>query len=332
MTPSSANDKGSPNPLTNMDGFGVAWWSNSFESFETGKQGRDGLRPVVYKNIRPPLNDLVLNSLARGVETRAVVAHIRAGTGELFQQLRVASNLPFPLLPFRYLLSCGPWHHSHKWPAYPVPGLTPVVETNCHPYTFGRHVFCHNGVLGSFHLFKAQLLGLLPIRYQLAILGTTDSEHIASLYFFNLFGEKGDWEELYAATQMAEAMRKTIAKLEELKAAAERGGPAEHNALNLLAASGSSLVALRYASPADREAPSLYYSTKAGPTLNRKFKGHPDKAGQEGTGKDKHEHGKHVIIASEPITMDAGDWELIKKGEMVIVEGDIGMKLEPLET
>jgi glutamine amidotransferase len=64
-----------------MDGFGVAWWSDTYEEFESGSAGKAGLRPVVYKNVRPPLNDLILQNLARGVSSNAVVAHIRAGTG-----------------------------------------------------------------------------------------------------------------------------------------------------------------------------------------------------------------------------------------------------------
>lgn len=63
-----------------MDGFGICWWSDAFEEYNSGVKG--DVRPVIYKNTRPPLNDLVLRSLARGVQTKAVVAHIRAGTGE----------------------------------------------------------------------------------------------------------------------------------------------------------------------------------------------------------------------------------------------------------
>lgn len=65
-----------------MDGFGIAWWSDAFEEYDSGVKGKGGMRPVVYKNTRPPLNDLVLQSLAKGVSCKAVVAHIRAGTGE----------------------------------------------------------------------------------------------------------------------------------------------------------------------------------------------------------------------------------------------------------
>lgn len=73
----STNDTGSPNPLTNMDGFGIGWWSDAYETFENGVQGRQGARPTVYKNVRPPLNDLVLKSLARE-SRRKLSLHISA--------------------------------------------------------------------------------------------------------------------------------------------------------------------------------------------------------------------------------------------------------------
>jgi len=210
-----------------------------------------------------------------------------------------------------------------------------VVETNCHPYTFGRHLFCHNGVLGSFHLFKPQLIMTLPLRYQMAILGTTDSEHIAALYFHNLCGDEGDWESLYPIDKMAEAMTKTVGQLENIKSTAEmKAGKSEHNALNLLVSSGSSLVALRYASPIHHEPPSLYFSTTAGATLNRKFKGHPDegKPGAELSEgkKEKQEVGRHVIVASEPNTFNADEWTLVGRSEMVVVGEDMGMDTRPL--
>ncbi|KZP15546.1 hypothetical protein FIBSPDRAFT_935119 [Athelia psychrophila] len=129
--PASANDTGSPNPLTNMDCFGLGWWTGAYEEFDSDAQGNQASRGITGRARRPPLNDLVLKSLARGVKTRSAVAHVRAGTG-----------------------------------------LTPVVETNCHPFTYSRHLFCYNGVLGSFHLFRPILLSNLPLRYQMSFLGT----------------------------------------------------------------------------------------------------------------------------------------------------------------
>lgn len=73
------------------------------------------------------------------------------------------------------------------------------------------------------------------------------------------------------------------------------------------------MVATRFAHPVTREPPSLYWSNQAGPTLSRKYEGHPDgpsHASTAGKGKrrKKTEHGKHVIIASEPTTFDAQEW------------------------
>lgn len=168
------------------------------------------------------------------------------------------------------------------------------------------------------------------------IFGTTDSEHIAALYFYHLFGSDGDWTSLCPVGDMADAMRKTISQLEEMKTAAEKshGVKAEHNALNLLVNSGASIIALRYASPDNHEAPSLYYSTVAGADLNRKFKGHPDE-GKPGAqlsegSKEKDEHGKHVIIGSEPNTFKAEDWHLIAKDELVLVHQDLRVEKQKL--
>ena len=304
VTPSTANDRGSPNPLTNMDGFGVGWWTTGYYAFESGcdENSPDALRPVVYHSTRPPLNDRVLASLARGVSTPAILAHIRAGTG-----------------------------------------LTPVVETNCHPFPFGRHLFAHNGVLGSFHLFKVNLLAGLPLRYQQAILGTTDSEHIAALYFLHLCGPDGDWEKLHHIDEMTAAMEKTVSQLRGLKRAVEQknppqsrghghgGGGSEPTTLNLVVSSGRSLVAIRYSE--DREAPSLYYSTVAGATINRKFKGHPDDTTNNdlhGHGLEKSRHGEHIIVASEPSTLNSAEWELLPEGKMIAVDEDMKMEVKDI--
>jgi glutamine amidotransferase len=171
------------------------------------------------------------------------------------------------------------------------------------------------------------------MRFQVSILGSTDSEHIAALFFYNLCGENGDWEELYPVEDMAKAMSKTISQLEEMKDAAERkyGIAPEHNALNLLCSSGASLVAIRYASPAEREPPSLYWSTSAGPTLNRKFQGHPNGPTHgKKDGKSHGEHGTHVILASEPCTYIPDEWDLIERNTMATVGDDLKLSFRPI--
>ncbi len=111
----------------------------------------------------------------------------------------------------------------------------------------------------------------------------------------------------------------------------------EHSALNLVCTDGTSLVATRYASPPPEEPPSLYYSTTAGSKFNRKFQGHPDQGHPDvpehatrGGTKDEAEHGRHVIVASEPSTYDAGDWKLIGVNEMIMVDKDMKVKKEKI--
>ncbi|WYZ44897.1 hypothetical protein EsH8_VIII_000213 [Colletotrichum jinshuiense] len=298
IAPSSANDVGSPNPFSNMDGFGIGWYTSNQCDFDpyTNYTGPESLRPVVYKNIRPPLNDLVFKSIAGGTSTNAVLAHIRA-----------------------------------------APGLTPVVETNCHPFAFGRHLFAHNGVLGSFASIRTALLQYLPLRYQKAIIGTTDAEHIAALYFFILCGKEGDWESPYGVGEMAAAMRETISLLREMQV--EFAEPRESSTLNLVVLSGSSLVAVRYASPEGLEPPSLYYSTTAGPTLNRKYKGSSDmttdpssNVADDDPRPSKKDHASHVVVASEPTTLNPDEWVLVEPSQMVVASLELGVHCEKLST
>jgi glutamine amidotransferase len=57
------------------------------------------------------------------------------------------------------------------------------------------------------------------------------------------------------------------------------------------------------------EPPSLYYSTAAGPTLNRKCLDHPDeKEVTKEAARATDEHGKHAVVASEPNTDRTEDW------------------------
>ena len=59
----------------------------------------------------------------------------------------------------------------------------------------------------------------------------------------------------------------TVVKLQREKL----GDKAQPNSLNLAATDGGQLVAFRVRNYATEQPPSLYYSTKAGVTLNRKY-------------------------------------------------------------
>lgn len=53
---------------------------------------------------------------------------------------------------------------------------TPVQETNCHPFRFGRWLFVHNGYVADFERLRRDLLFAVDEQYFGNIAGSTDSE------------------------------------------------------------------------------------------------------------------------------------------------------------
>jgi glutamine amidotransferase len=76
------------NRLFNVDGFGVAWYTQARTDFGECK----GSRPAVYKNSQPPTNDANFHSICANTSTRACFAHIRAATATAVTPI---NNHPF---------------------------------------------------------------------------------------------------------------------------------------------------------------------------------------------------------------------------------------------
>lgn len=53
---------------------------------------------------------------------------------------------------------------------------TATMRANCHPFTFGRWMFMHNGQIGGYARIRRKLEALLPDELYAARAGTTDSE------------------------------------------------------------------------------------------------------------------------------------------------------------
>jgi len=190
--------------------------------------------------------------------------------------------------------------------------------------------------------------------------GGTDTEHFAALLMTFLCKnaksiaeiKQGEgeletpaaWEKIYDIDAMREALESTISQVITIQKEI-LGSAAEPNDLNVAFTNGKSLVACRFRNHATEQPPSLYYSTTAGVTLNRQYPDHPDGAkgphgaaksdaeeGVEGHNpkarKESGEHGKHVIVASEPTTYKESQWELIEKNRVVMVQDGAGIKVE----
>jgi glutamine amidotransferase len=91
--------------------------------------------------------------------------------------------------------------------------------------------------------------------------------------------------------------------------------------LNLVTTDGTHLVAYRFRNHPTQQPPSLYCSTTAGITMNRKYPDHPDNKEHVPTTNNKpSDHGNHVIVASEPTTYKEKEWNLIEKNHCLTVE------------
>jgi glutamine amidotransferase len=113
---------------------------------------------------------------------------------------------------------------------------TPVQETNCHPFAWGRWLFVHNGYIDGYEALRRDLL--LAVRPDLFpnIKGTTDSElmfHLALTFgleddpIAGLERMAGFVESLGAAAGIAEPLQMTVGVTdgERLWAARYASGP-----------------------------------------------------------------------------------------------------------
>jgi glutamine amidotransferase len=315
------------NRLFNVDGFGVAWYtpthslfSASHSATKTSSESDPILHPALYKTIQPPLHDMNFRAIAAATSSTCVLAHIRAATA------------------------------------------TAIAPTNNHPFVFGRHTIMHNGYISDFPEIARQMTNLMSPEEFEHIGGKTDSEHFAALYMSYLtFGAEaspaltapnssnGKWERSYTTAEMLKALQHAANTVIDLQQKA-LGIKAEPNDLNVCVTDGKQLVAMRFRNHATEQPPSLYYSTSAGVTLNRKYPDHPDgakcpdgaasgeaakaKPGEKAAGHNPHayknteDHGKHIIVASEPTTYKDHDWTLIEKNHAVVVSGDANVTIE----
>lgn len=183
---------------------------------------------------------------------------------------RLASKIHSPLI-FAHVRAASPG--------------SPVVETNCHPFQFGRFMFMHNGGVANFSKIKRQLLARLSLASYSLIQGTTDSEHAAALFIDCLPGQNmhGD----YTSDQIKEALRQTVAVLVHLsneveqaeKAASSDSGlhavsssAADHvaSSLNFAVSDGRTVVATRFRDHVEEHPPSLYICKATGTNPSRK--------------------------------------------------------------
>jgi predicted glutamine amidotransferase len=182
-----------------------------------------------------------------------------------------------------------------------------VSEANCHPFQHGQFLWMHNGGIRDFWRIKRKLRMSLPDPLYHSIEGTTDSEHAFAVFLHLL----GDCEQQRSVDELGEALVRTIEQLEQWSRDSSLSGPSYYN---FAVTDGQGVAAVRYVSDPELEPQSLYYST-----------GGQYRCSQDGVCSfcicDESE--RTIIIASERLTANAGDWMRVAPNHVLTVGPDL---------
>lgn len=193
------------------------------------------------------------------------------------------------------------------------PGI-PVEELNSHPFSCGKLMFMHNGVLGGYKQIRRKLLrSLNDVAYD-AIQGSTDSEHMFGLFLNHIADPYGN----VTCAQMVQAMKGMFADLDDLLM---ESAVRQHSYLNLAVTNGTCLIAVRYTTNPNVQPASLYYM------FGREYKCLEDQCGMEPS------YGKPsaIVVASEPFTARRSDWMKVERNSMMVVDETMRINFHNIE-
>jgi predicted glutamine amidotransferase len=197
----------------------------------------------------------------------------------------------------------------------------PVNEANCHPFTWGRYAFMHNGDLGGFPRFRRRLLSDLSDEGFDGVRGSTDSEHLFAMFLDHLregggADGRGADESRDPSAILADALTATIR--DALALAHEHG--AEPSYLNMAVADGECAVATRCTTDALHAAESLYVNR------GRRY------VCEGGVCRmlSPEEGGGAVIVSSERLSDDE-TWEIVPPNHMVVIGPRRSVRVKPID-
>lgn len=179
---------------------------------------------------------------------------------------------------------------------------TPVQETNCHPFRYGRWVFVHNGYLEDFDKVRRELLLAVDPELFLNIQGSTDSE-----LFFHLALTFGLEDEPFAALERAAGFIEDVGK---------RHGIDSPLQMTVGLSDGERLYAARYASQGDVN--SLFVSTNID-AIRQLYPAHK---------RLQHLPSNARTIVSEPLARLPGAWVEVPVSTAVVVS-PTGLTTQP---
>ncbi|KAH9950397.1 N-terminal nucleophile aminohydrolase [Amylocystis lapponica] len=176
---------------------------------------------------------------------------------------------------------------------------------NCHPWSFGKLMFMHNGGIAEFPKIKRSLQTSLPDQLFNWVTGNTDSEWAFALFLSKL---PDPHARSFTHELLRRAMQETIAHINQLTEAQDITEP---SLMNFCVTDGESVIATRYISSRNDEAASLWYSS--GTTFSEFAEGGHYRMSKL----DKREN--IIMIASEPLTFEKADWMEIRTNHMAVI-------------
>ena len=194
------------------------------------------------------------------------------------------------------------------------PGF-PISETNCHPWSFGKWMFMHNGFISHFRKIKRRLQLLLKEDLFHFVQGSTDSEWSFAL-FLNQLGDPIHGQ--YSPEDIRITLLKTIAVINSL---CREAGITQPSLLNFAVSNGETIVCSRYVNSLCAEPASLFFSS-----------GSRFEASQPGIYKmiksDRRED--VIIVSSEPLTHERDDWISVPRNTVIVITPKLNMLLYPI--
>ncbi|MGI9224867.1 MAG: ergothioneine biosynthesis protein EgtC [Woeseiaceae bacterium] len=194
-----------------------------------------------------------------------------------------------------------------------TPGLI-INELNCHPFQHNNFLWMHNGRVSGFRRMKRYIRQQISDEYYDNINGTTDSEHAFALFLSLLNGRSKD----YDINDLAKALGETIHKLEQWASEHEIEEPSD---FNFAVTDGHSLLATRYSSGNKARPESLYVAN------GNRLEIHDGQFRMDPVTDDP----EAVIVASEPLTEQREDWELVPGNHIVTISPEMHVRIEPLQ-
>jgi glutamine amidotransferase len=171
---------------------------------------------------------------------------------------------------------------------------TPVQQTNCHPFRYGRWLWLHNGSIRGFPEVKRELTFAIDPDLYTSVTGSTDSE--VMFYLALTFGLRDD---------PVAAVQRMVGRVE---AAGHRHGVEHPMQMTVATTDGDSVWVFRYSSEGSSR--SLFFST-AMSTLRAQ---HPENENL------RYLSDETRIVVSEPLGELVGAWQPVPESSYGVIQ------------